>query len=73
MKDKKKENKILMWIAICLSILIVLLILIFQVLLPNINKETARDNLTFIADDDLSLENLHKLSKTQWVKLQLSR
>lgn len=73
MKDKKKENKILICITICLSILIVLLILIFQVFLPKLNQQPKKDNINFVSDDDLSLDNLHTPSKTGWVKLQLSR
>ena len=73
MKKPKNENKMLIIIAICLFALIIILTILFQVILPNIKKDSVGENRKFIADNTISIDNIHKPSENEWITLQLSR
>lgn len=74
MKKPKNENKMLIIIAICLFALIIILTILFQIVLPNISEdEKLVESDDFVPNNEISIDNIHKPSESEWISLQLSR
>jgi len=73
MKKPKNENKMLIIIAICLFVLIIILTILFQVILPKIEDEKPIQSDDFVANNTISMDNIHMPSENEWITLQLSR